>query len=123
MFGSCSGYILLSFSCSLLHAPKLLVFSTFFLCLKESLYFQSFKLEIREIKTYRVMREGGEGKRRRLQGCCRCCGGPWWAVVGRGGPWWVVARVCVYVNIFPCYCGAFFFGVLVYVIHICNYKL
>ena len=58
MFGSCSGYILLSFSCSLLHAPKLLVFSTFFLCLKESLYFQSFKLEIREIKTYRVMREG-----------------------------------------------------------------
>ena len=94
MFGSCSGYILLSFSCSLLHAPKLLVFSTFFLCLKESLYFQSFKLEIREIKTYRVMREGGEGKRRRLQGCCRCCGGPWWAVVGRGGPWWAVVGCC-----------------------------
>lgn len=116
MFGSCSGYILLSFSCSLLHAPKLLVFSTFFLCLKESLYFQSFKLEIREIKTYRVMRE----RRKERGGGYRVVAG---VVAGPGGPWWVVARVCVYVNIFPCYCGAFFFGVLVYVIHICNYKL
>ena len=67
---------------------QVVIFSTFFLCLKESLYFQSFKLEIREIKTYRVMREG-ERKEAAVKGLLRSL----WPL------WLDVACVCVCVNI------------------------